>query len=144
MHTRPPAWPVASALTALPLPFAEAVALAARLGFGHVEVAARAGRAAEDLEALADAGVLVPCAALGLNLPAGHGLDARDVGVRRATLRLLQEEVADAARLGATCAWLAPGADAGATALACFAEGCGLLAAYASRRMVRLCLAPAP
>jgi hypothetical protein len=44
--------------------------------------------------------------------------------------------VADAARLGATCAWLGPAARPGA----CFAEACALLADYAAGRMVRLCV----
>src|SRR5205085_47923 len=119
-----------------------AVALAAELGFTHVEVAAESERPPADLEALADAGVHVASAELGRGLPPGHALDARDLALRRATLSLLQRQVADAARLGATVVSLKPGADPTDTGLVYFAEGCALLAAYAGKRMVRLCVEP--
>jgi sugar phosphate isomerase/epimerase len=131
-------WPTAADLSSVPLPFAAALARAAALGFTRVEVAALAERPAEHLEALADTGLLVACAALGQGLPPGHALDAADVAVRRATLKQLQLQVADAARLGATCAWLSAGADATEAGRARFTEGCVLLAEQAARRMVRL------
>jgi sugar phosphate isomerase/epimerase len=112
-------------LPAAPEDFAAAVARAAALGFAHVEVAALSERPAEHLEALADAGVLVAAAAL------GHGLSAG-----AADLRALRPQIADAARLGATCAYLPAGAGP--------AAGCALLAEYAAGRMVRLCVRPAP
>jgi sugar phosphate isomerase/epimerase len=127
-----------------PADFPAAVARAAALGLSHVEVVALAGRPAEHLEALADAGVLVPSAALGHGLPPGHSLGAADVAVRRDTLKLLQLQVADAARLGATCAWLAAGDADTDPARTPFEEGCALLADQAARRMVRLAVAPGP
>ena len=133
-------WPLAAFLPSLPLDFAGAVRQAAGLGFTHVDVVACADRPGSDLEALADAGVVVSCAALGRGLPGGHTLDAGAPAARRAALGALEQQVADAARLGATCAYLVPGQDASAAGLAYFAEGCALLADYAGRRMVRLCV----
>jgi sugar phosphate isomerase/epimerase len=127
-----------------PLSFAPALREAAALGFSRVAVPARTERLPEDLEALADSGLLVAAVALGEDLPAGCGLDNLDVGKRRRALEVLQRQVSDAARLGATCAWLSPGADLGAAGRACFAEACALLADYAARRMVRLCVTHAP
>jgi sugar phosphate isomerase/epimerase len=112
-------WPLAARLPAPPGELAAALVRAVALGFSHVEVTALAERPAEHLEALADAGVVVAAAALG-------GAD----------LRALRLEVADAARLGATCAYLSAGA--------CPAEDCAKLAEYAAGRMVRLCVRPAP
>jgi sugar phosphate isomerase/epimerase len=117
--TSPAIWALAARLPAAPEDFAAAVARAAALGFTHVEVMALAGRPAEHLEALADAGVLVAAAALG-------GAD----------LRALRAQIADAARLGATCAYLPAGA--------CPAESYAPLAEYAAGRMVRLCVRPPP
>jgi sugar phosphate isomerase/epimerase len=123
-----PDWPLAARLADVPLSFGAALRLAADRGFRHVDLPARADRPAEDLEALADAGVLVLAA--GLEQPR----DAADLEARRATLKQLQEQVADAARLGARCAYLRGWTDA---------EGCALLADYAGRRMVRLAVAGA-
>src|SRR5262245_56666929 len=135
--------PVSAMLTSLPLPFEEAVRQAA-LGFTHVDVVALAERPTEHLEALADAGVTVACAAVGRDLPGGVTLDAADVGRRRAALEEMKRHVADAARLGASHAYVVPGLDGGDEALARFAEACGLLADYAAGRMVRLCVEHIP
>jgi sugar phosphate isomerase/epimerase len=132
--------PLAAFLPSLPLDFAAALRQAVALGFSHVDVVARADRPASDLEALAEAGVVVSCTALARDLPDGHTLDAADPGVRRATLDAIKSQLADTARLGATCAYLVPGQDAGGNRLAYFAEGCALLADYAAGRMVRLCV----
>jgi sugar phosphate isomerase/epimerase len=136
----PAPWPLAAYLPSLPLEFAEAVTEAAALGFGHVSVAALADRPAEHLEALADSGLIVLGAELGHSLSADHSLDSADVDVRRETLNLLQRQAADAARLGATCAWLIAEAGQDESARVCFREGITLLADYAARRMVRLCI----
>jgi sugar phosphate isomerase/epimerase len=124
--------------------FAPAIRRAVALGFTQVAVAARADRPPEDLEALADSGLVVAAAALGADLPAGCSLDVPDIGARRRALDVVRRQVIDAARLGATCAWLGPGMDAAGAALACFAEACGLLADYAARRMIRLCVTHVP
>jgi sugar phosphate isomerase/epimerase len=137
-------WPLAAFATSLPGEFAEVLAQIAALGFSHVDLVAEVDRPAAHREALADSGLLVSCMALGRHLPPGHTLDAADVGVRRATLELLQRQVADAACLGATTAYLVPGTNADTTALICFAEGCALLADYAAARMVRLCVEHIP
>jgi sugar phosphate isomerase/epimerase len=132
-------WVVALHLPAPPLDFPAALRLALDRGFSHVEVIAQAERPPADLEALADAGVLVVSAALGRGLAPGHTLDAPDVALRRAALRQLEAHVADAACLGATCAWVPVGTLEGGAHLF---EACNLLADFAARRMVRLALAP--
>ncbi len=127
-----------------PADFATEVRLAAGLGFTHIDVVALEERPTPDLEALADADVLVRCAAVGRGLPDGCTPDAADVGLRRDTLERMRRQVADAARLGATHAYVVSGTDASAAGLARFAETCGLLADYAAGRMVRLCVEPIP
>jgi sugar phosphate isomerase/epimerase len=131
-------WRLVVPLAALSSDFAEAARRAAALGFGHVEVVARADRPVADLEALADTGAVVLTAAL-----VGGRLDTADVGARRAALRALFEQVGDAARLGATCAYLDAAVEPSPAALACFAEACGLLAERAAGMQVRLALRPA-
>jgi hydroxypyruvate isomerase len=133
-------WPLAAFLPSLPLDFAAAVRQATSLGFRLVDVVAGVNRPAADYEALADADVVVSCVVLGRGLPGDHTLDARDLATRRATLDALRRQVADAARLGATCAYLVPGQEASATGLAYFAEGCALLADHAAGRKIRLCV----
>ena len=136
--------PVSVLLSSLPLDFVPAVRQAAALGFTHVDVVALADRPADHLEALAEAGVLVACAPVGRGLPDDHTLDAAAVDVRRAALELVQRQVADAARLGATHCYVVPGTDATADGLARFADACRLLAEHAGRRMVRLCVEHIP
>jgi sugar phosphate isomerase/epimerase len=137
-------WPLSAFATSLPGDFAAALTQIAALGFTHVDLVAEVERPAEHLDALADSGLLVSCMALGRNLPAGHTLDAAEVGVRRATLALLERQTADAARLGATTAYLVPGTPGDESALDYFAEGCALLADYAVARRVRLCVEHVP
>jgi sugar phosphate isomerase/epimerase len=137
-------WPLAAFLTSLPLDFADAVKQVAALGFTHIEVVAEVDRPASHLEALADSGVVVASASLGRGLPDGHTLDATDVQVRRATLRLVERQISDAARLGATAAYIVPGMQADETSLAYFAESCTLLADFAASRMIRLCVEHVP
>jgi sugar phosphate isomerase/epimerase len=136
--------PLAAFLTSLPLDFTDACRAAADLGFTHADIVAVADRPAAHREALADTGLLVQCAALGRDLPQGQSLDATDVAARRAALELVKRQVADAARLGASSAYIVPGGDDGAPALARFAEACTLLADYAGARMVRLCVEHIP
>ena len=136
--------PVAAMLTSLPLDFEAAVRRAAALGFGHVDVVAVADRPAAHLEALAETGVIVCCAALGRGLPEGQTLDAADRAPRQAALDGMKRQVADAARLGATRAYVVPGVDAGPDALARFTDSCALLADFAAQRMVRLCVEHTP
>lgn len=139
-----PSWSLAAFATSLPGEFATVLAQIAALGFTHVDLIAEVDRPAEHLEALADAGLLVSCLALGRHLPDGHTLDAADAGLRRATLALLQLQVADAARLGATTAYLVPGLDSSTRGRLCFGEGCALLTDYAAARKVRLCVEHVP
>jgi D-psicose/D-tagatose/L-ribulose 3-epimerase len=139
-----PTWPLSAFATSLPGDLAAALAQITALGFTHVDLVAEIDRPAAHREALADSGLLVSCMALGRNLPEGHTLDAADVGVRRATLALLERQTADAARLGATTAYLVPGTRAEGTALSYFAEGCALLADFAAARQVRLCVEHVP
>jgi sugar phosphate isomerase/epimerase len=131
-------------LTSLPFEFAPAVRQAAVLGFTHVDVVGLADRPPDHLDALADSGLFVACAALGKGLPEGHTLDAPAVTPRRAALETVERQIADAARLGATYGYLVPGRDATPEGLARFTEACRLLADYAGRRMVRLCVEHVP
>ena len=139
-----PPWPLAAFATSLSGELTVVLPQIAALGFTHVDLVALVDRPAEHVEALANSGLTVSCMALGRHLPAGHTLDAADVGVRRATLELLRRHVTDAARLGATTAYLVPGTRTDETALSCFAEGCALLADHAAGRMVRLCIEHVP
>jgi sugar phosphate isomerase/epimerase len=136
--------PPALVVDGLRLAFDQALQEAVALGFTQIAVTARADRPPADLEALADSGLIVAVAALGEDLPAGCTLDTPDVDARRRALNIVRLQVIDAAQLGATCAWLRPGADVGPAAQACFAEACTLLADYAARRMLQLCVTHAP
>jgi sugar phosphate isomerase/epimerase len=131
-------------LTALGQEFGPAVRRAAELGFAAAVVPARAERDAVDLENLADAGLLVAGAMVGGDLPADMSLSMNGVEARRQALELLRRQVADAARLGATWAYLCAEAGTSSAEQAHFADAFGLLAEYARRRQVRLCLFPAP
>lgn len=136
--------PVSVLLSSLPLEFGPAVRQAAALGFTQVDVIALADRPADDLEALAETGVLVACASVGRDLPDGCTLDAAALEARRTALELCKRQLADAARLGATHAYLVPGKDDSREALARFADACRLLADFAGQRMVRLCVEHIP
>ena len=137
-------WSLGVLLDGPPADFTAEVQLAAALGFASVDVVALEERAETDRDALADAGVLVRCAAVGRGLPDGCALDSADAGRRRDALDAMRRQIADAARLGATHAYVVSGMDGSATGLAYFAEACGLLAGYAASRMVRLCVEPIP
>src|SRR5262249_54766835 len=91
-----------------------------------------------------ESGLLVSCAAVGRGLAEGDALDAGPVERRRAALEVMKLQVADAARLGATHAYVVPGTDGRPEALARFAEACALLADHAGRRGVRLCVEHVP
>ena len=56
----------------------------------------------------------------------------------------MKQQVADAAQLGATHAYLIPGLDCHAEALECFGEAASLLADFAKGRMVKLCVEHIP
>jgi sugar phosphate isomerase/epimerase len=119
---------------------AEAVAL----GFTHVDLVARADRAPGELEALADAGVLVRCLSVGRDLPAGTALDAVDVGARRTAYEVVRRQIDDAAQLGAVCVYLVSPPPGGDLALRAFGEACTQLADHAGQRMMPLCVEPIP
>ena len=119
-------------------------AKAAALGFDHVDVVALIERPASHREALADAGVVVSCAAVGRELAEGQTLDAASITERRSALEAMKRQVADAAQLGATHAYLIPGLDSSSDGLARFAEGASVLADFAAGRMVKLCVEHIP
>jgi hydroxypyruvate isomerase len=131
-------------LTSLPLDFKAALGQARALGFASVDVVALAERPAADLDALADTGLLVACASVGRGLPAEHTLDAAGTDIRRAALEAMYRQIADAARLGATCCYVVPGKDSSPEGLIRFAEACRLLADFAGQRMIRLCVEHCP
>jgi sugar phosphate isomerase/epimerase len=136
--------PLSVLLTSLPFDFPNAVRQAADLGFTHVDVVGLVERPAAHMDALADAGVVVACAALGRDLPDGATLDADEIGLRRTAIDLVERQITDAARLGATAGYLVPPMRGEPAALTCFAEAVGRLADHAARRMVRLCVEPVP
>jgi sugar phosphate isomerase/epimerase len=103
-----------------------------RRGFTHIALAARIDRPVADLEALADAGVIVACARL------SGDLTLADVEARREQLRLLKRQVDDAALLGATLTWLSVDAIDREQQKVFVREGIELLAAHAQARQVQL------
>jgi hypothetical protein len=119
-----------------PASFVEAIQRVAAVGVSHVEVEALVDRPPEHLAALADTGLFVTCVSLGC------GLGAEDVLARRRNLEQKKRQVTDAARLGATLAYLTPPVGEGEDVLACFSEGCELLAGFSASRMVRLLVLP--
>ncbi len=131
-------------LTSLPLDFEAAVQQVRALGFAYADVVALSERPPAHLEALADSGLLVWCAAVGRGLPEGHTLDVADVAQRRAALEEMKHQVADAARLGAAVCYVIPGTDSSRAGLERFAEACRLLADHAAQRMVQLCVEHVP
>src|SRR5262245_37024600 len=124
--------------------FAGALGCAVEMGFTHVDVVGLVERPDVEREALADSGLLVACAAIGRDLPDGCTLDACAVDQRRQAVALMMRQLADAANLGATHAYIVPGLDRSNEGLACFAEGCALLADHAGQRMITLCLEHIP
>lgn len=135
---------VSAFLISLPLPFESAVKQAAELGFERIDVVALAERPASHLEVLAESGLLVSCASIGRDLPAGQSLDAGSLEDRRGAVEIMQRQIADAARLGASHAYLVPGTDTSSDARAAFTEACALLADFAAQRMVKLCVEHIP
>jgi hypothetical protein len=109
----------------------DALAQVVMRGGSAVALEAMIDRPSAHLDALAEAGVLVRCARLSGNLA-----DV-SVDVRRAQLRQLERQMADAALLGATSVWL-PVIEADEQARQLVREGMTLLAGYAAARMVRL------
>jgi sugar phosphate isomerase/epimerase len=137
-------FPVAAMLTSLPLDFEAAARQAAVLGFRHVDVVGLSERPVTHRDVLADADLLVSCAAVGRGLPEGHTLDADAVEARRAAVEEVKRQIADAAGLGATTCYVVPGFEAGPDALRRFADSCAHLADHAAARMVRLCVEHVP
>jgi len=137
-------FPLSAMLTSLPLDFETACVRVAELGFTHIDVVALADRPPEHCDALADSGLLVACAAVGRDLPGGLGLDVVAVERRREAVELVKRQIADAARLGATHAYLVSGTDTGEDALSRFTEAVSLLSEHGAGRMVQLCVEPVP
>lgn len=131
---------IAAMLTSLPLDFVAAVAEVERLGFTHIDLVAETDRSAAHREALADTRLLVSCAALGRDLPAGCTLDAPELPTRKAAVAEIQRHISDAAQLGATHAYLIPGLDSTPAGLLRLADTCGVLASYAAQRQIQLCM----
>jgi sugar phosphate isomerase/epimerase len=131
-------------LTSLPLDFPAAVQAAVALGFTHVDVVGLVERPLEQLEALAESGLLVACVSLGRALPTDLAVDALSLADRRAAVELVKQQIADAARLGATCCYIVPGEDGSAAGMDRFTDSCSLLSEYASRRMLHFCVEHTP
>jgi sugar phosphate isomerase/epimerase len=122
------------------LPTAPEIALAelARLGFRHVDLVGKAHRLESERQALADSGLIVDCVALGRDLPEGCKLDASDITMRRRGVDEVQQQIAEAAQIGARVGYLVPCKDS--ADLAAFADSCRNLAEFARARMVQLCV----
>ena len=135
---------VSAMLTSLPLEFEPAVRQAAALGFRYVDVVATIDRPSSHLEVLAEAGMTVACCPVGRDLPVALTLDAVAIEDRRAAVDVVKRHLADAALLGATHAYVVPGTNVGADALARFAEACGILASHAARYVIKLCVEHVP
>jgi sugar phosphate isomerase/epimerase len=131
-------------LPSLPLAFEEAVRQAADLGFTHVDVVGMEERPASHREVLADSGLLVSCAAVGRDEGGIFALDAAEAATRRSFVATTKRQIADAAQLGATYCYLVPGTDASTDALLRFGETCSLLADYAAKQKVLLCVEHLP
>jgi sugar phosphate isomerase/epimerase len=131
-------------LPSFAIDFAAALRAAVALEFTHVDVVAVANRHGDDLEALADSGLTVSCAAIGKGMPEGETLDAEPLAARRAALDTYRRHLDDAALLGATTAYLVPGLDRTAAGLLRFTDACRLLADHAAARRVRLCVEHVP
>src|SRR5262249_2591140 len=131
-------------LSSLPCDFEPGLKQVVALGFKHVDVVGLADRPTSHLEALAESGLLVSCAALGRHLPPSYTLDAPSVGHCRVALEEIKRQITDAGRLGATHCYVVPGMGSSPDALIRFAEACRLLADYAAQRMIRLCVEPIP
>jgi sugar phosphate isomerase/epimerase len=137
-------YPISAMLSSLPLDFEPAVRQAAALGFRRADVVALDERPQAHLEALADVGLLVSCCPIGRGMLTNQTLDASSLADRRAALETMERHIADAARLGATHAYIIPGLDTSDAALARFADACVQLADFAARRMVKLCVEHVP
>jgi sugar phosphate isomerase/epimerase len=124
--------------------FAASLQAAVELGFTHVDVVATESRSPAELEAIADSGLIVSCAAIGRALPAGQTLDAAELAPRRAALDIFKRHLDDAALLGATSAYLVPGLGPSPDARLRFTDACRLLADHAAARMIRLCVEHVP
>lgn len=131
-------------LTSLPLEFAPAIQRVREMGFRYADVVALVDRPEDDLEALADSGLLVSCAAVGRGLPEEYTLDAADRVARTAAVQAMKRQITDAAWLGVTHSYVIPGKDATREGLARFGEACALLADHAAARMVQLCVEHIP
>ncbi|MGE3809814.1 MAG: sugar phosphate isomerase/epimerase family protein, partial [Gemmataceae bacterium] len=131
-------------LTSLPVDFATALEQCRALGFTHVDIVGQVERPADDLEALADSGLLVSCASIGRDLPAGRSFDALPVAARQTAVDMARRQLDDAARLGATHAYIVPGLDAGAAGMASFTESATQLVAHAEALRMQLCLEHIP
>lgn len=127
-------------LSSLPLEFEFAIEQLAALGFSHVDLIAEGHRPQSHLEALASTNLIVSCVALGRGLPEGVSLDAVDVETRRDAVAFCQQQINDAAILGATHCYVIPGEDDTPEALLRFADACRSLASYANGRMMQLCV----
>src|SRR5438128_8203966 len=85
----PPGKPfyLSALLTSLPLDFDSGIRKLRALGFTHVDLVGLAERPPEQLESLAQSGLIVSCGAIGRNLPQGCTLDVPAVTLRRAAKR---------------------------------------------------------
>ena len=95
-------------LTSLPLDFDSGIRKLRALGFTHVDLVGLAERPPEQLESLAQSGLIVSCGAIGRNLPQGCTLDVPAVTLRLAALEEMRRQIADIACLGGTCAYIVP------------------------------------
>jgi sugar phosphate isomerase/epimerase len=137
-------FPISVLLTSFPLDLEPAARQAAALGFRYVDIVGLAERPVAHREALAEAGLVVACAAVGRALPDGRTLDAPRIEDRRAAVDEVRRHITDAAQLGATHCYVVPGLNTDADAVRRFVDSCTALADHAAGRMVRMCVEHVP
>jgi sugar phosphate isomerase/epimerase len=125
-------------ITSLPFSPEESFRALAEAGFRHVDLIGKVVRSEAEREALAESGLIVDCVALGRDLPAGSALDAADVAQRRAAVAAVEQQINEAAQVGARCAYVVP--CKAPDALPAFADSCRVLSALAKRRRMQLCI----
>jgi sugar phosphate isomerase/epimerase len=131
-------------VTSLPLAFEQAVRCIEGFGFEHVDVVGVPDRPLSHREALAETHLVVSCAAVGRDLPAGLALDSESHELRNSAVAIVKRHIDDAAGLGATVCYVVAGMNPGREALLGFGNCCELLAEHARQRMVHLCVEHVP
>jgi rSAM/selenodomain-associated transferase 1 len=123
-------------VSAIPLPFREALAWVVENGFSHVELPLAEEPGPEQVESLADAGVFVTSVVVATQAP----LDGVDGSRRRKAVQQVTARLTAATRLGATVCVLDAVSRPDPGSRARFADSCGHLLSHAESQFLRLCV----